>query len=107
MVSMERYSHVQLTEGIANIPRKCFNPIPVEPYVEYMSQFLQPRRLRVLYFHPLTNRPRNKDTECLQTDLETQAYVREYLKTFEPYYEFCDRCMGSENDLSRLAGWKA
>jgi len=84
--------------------RKCFNPIPVENYVEYMGQFLQPRRKEVPYYHPVMNKPRDKGSECLETDLEAQAYVRELLITRYPYYRFCNECIGSTNDL--LAHWK-
>jgi len=80
--------------------RKCFNPIPVESYIEYMGQYLQPRRNgEIPYYHVATNKARNKTAECLRTNLEAQAYVREYLIETQPYYRYCNECIGSVNDL--------
>lgn len=93
---MDRFRH---GEKHPNTTLKCFNPIPMEPYIEYMSERLQPRRFVEPYIHRATNKKRNKATECLLTDATLQAQVKEYLIENYPIFQFCDQCMGSENDL--------
>jgi len=89
---------------IPNVTFKCFNPIPVQAYVEYMGQFLQKRKRPVPYHHFEMNRPRNKSIECLQTNALAQARVRKYLLQTQPYYRYCEACIGSEDDL--LLHWE-
>jgi len=71
-------------------------------YTQYMADKLQPRRLESAPFVKReTNRPRNKTNECIwgRPDLfeKTNAYLLENV----PYYQFCDTCMGSENEITR------
>jgi hypothetical protein len=83
----------------ANVTLKCFNPIPIEPYLNYIGQFLQPRRVRGQYVHAEYNRPRNKTEECIWNSPEKvkQEIIKIMMKM--PYYRFCDRCIGSKDDL--------
>ncbi|KAL3782072.1 hypothetical protein ACHAW5_000693 [Stephanodiscus triporus] len=83
----------------ANVTLKCFNPIPIEPYLNYIGQFLQPRRVRGQYVHSEFNRPRNKTAECIWNSPEKvkQEVIKIMMKM--PYYRFCDRCIGSKDDL--------
>jgi len=77
---------------------KCFDPIPPAPYLNYMSQFLQPKRIESTYVHRITNNPRDKSQECLWNNPEVAKRVLEILMTYD-YYRWCAKCLGSENDL--------
>ncbi|KAL3816728.1 hypothetical protein ACHAXA_002214 [Cyclostephanos tholiformis] len=83
-----------------NITVKCFDPIPIENYVKYMSHYLQPRRIAAPYVHIESNpRPRDKTKECIwnRPDSFKQEVLNIMMKI--PYYRFCSRCMGSNDDL--------
>jgi len=95
---------------------KCFNPIPVQPYLNYMGRFLQRKRIETSYHHRSMNLPRginmsndsNNATmttmntqECIWERPDLQDQVRRLLRRFD-YYRFCDQCLGSTDDL--LAG---
>ena len=96
LFKMDRYND-QLKK-MTNVHLKCFNPIPIDSYVGYMSGILQPRRISTKYVHRETNRPRDKDKECIWSNPEIAEKVNAILlKT--PYYRFCDQCMGSHDDL--------
>lgn len=84
-----------------NITLKCFNPIPVQPYVEYMGSILQRKRVESTYVHRDTNLPRDKDSECVwKKDAEFQDHLRKIMKKLFAYYNFCGHCMGSDNELA-------
>lgn len=87
------------TTGLALGGIKCFNPIPVKPYINYMSTKLQRKRFEAKYVHRSTNTPRDKDRECLWKDHDLMDRVRKILVKNYDYYQFCEFCMGSENDL--------
>ena len=74
---------------------KCFNPVPVEPYLAYMGERLHAKRTPANYVHRSTNRPHNKSNECLlfpkNQNMTTQ--VREHMTLFFPYYRWCAGCM--------------
>ncbi|CAJ1959651.1 unnamed protein product [Cylindrotheca closterium] len=83
-------------------PIKCFNAIPIDPYLSYMGNILQPRRHPVKNFAlRSTNKDRNKSDECIwkpeYTDVKSR--VEAHLTEMYDYYRFCDSCIGSENDL--------
>jgi len=78
-----------------NTTVKCFNPIPIDGYVKYMSTKLQRKRIENQYVHRETNLPRNKTSECLSRRPKTAAKVRDVLITQFDYYNFCDSCMSS------------
>jgi len=80
-----------------NITLKCFNPIPIEPYLDYMTQFLQPRRIIEPYIHRDFNRPRNKTNECIWNSPKKQEVLNIMMKM--PYYRFCNSCIGGKDDL--------
>jgi hypothetical protein len=81
-----------------NLTLKCFNPIPVEPYVDYMSQYLRRRRIETKYFHRSTNRARNKTKECIWENETVAAKVRQLLLEMD-LYSYCDHCIGTGDDL--------
>jgi hypothetical protein len=87
-----------------NITLKCFNPIPIEPYINYMSQILQPRRIQGWHNHRDTNKPRNKTKECIWNRSESfKDEVRDIMMRISPYNQFCNKCMESKDDL--LYSW--
>ena len=91
-----RYSPILHTLGDV----KCFDPIPVEKYVDYMGNILQPRRLEVPHVHRSSNQRRNRDVECIWKDENTHVakQVMDILMK-DPYYSFCMNCTGTTNDL--------
>ena len=71
-------------------------------YTQYMSDKLQPRRLESTPFVKReTNRPRNKTNEYIWERPDLLEKTNAYLLENVPYYEFCDTCMGSENEITR------
>jgi len=81
---------------------KCFKPIPLDPYLEYMGQQgrLRHRRFEAPYVMRTTNKKRNNGTECMwKQSPEFLERVRQYVVETYPYSKFCDECMGSNNEL--------
>lgn len=85
---------------IPNTTVKCFDPIPIDPYIDYMGTILQRKRIESDYFHRASNKPRHKEQECLwnQSD-DFKERVKQAMMKQYPYYEFCDKCMGSTDEL--------
>jgi hypothetical protein len=79
---------------------KCFEAVPPTKYVDYMRRHLQPKRIGFTekYIHGDTNKKRNKDEECIWKDDSLQTQLREVLNSL-PYYQFCQTCLGSKDDL--------
>jgi len=83
-----------------NIRLKCFQSIPVKPYIEYMDRFLQSRRIESEYYHHSTNDKRDKAKECVwNLPLEVRNKIRTILMKNHPYMKFCNRCMGTKHQL--------
>jgi hypothetical protein len=80
---------------------KCFNPIPVEPYVQYMDTILQSKRVPSNYVPRWSNQPRDKDKECLLHDPALQQRVLQIMLSHEHgfFYQWCQSCMGSDKEL--------
>ena len=74
---------------------KCFNPIPVEPYMAYMDERLQHKRIPATYMHRGTNKKRHKERECLyhENNTEIANKVTQYLVQKVPYYRWCHQCL--------------
>ena len=87
----------------SNISLKCYNAIPIEPYLQYMGTLLQPKRIVGKYVHRDTNKPRNKEAECLLHDLELQEQVKQFListtAVYAHVFKCCHRCMGTKDEL--------
>ena len=101
---MDRFS-LQL-ETLPNVELKCFSPIPVEPYIQYMQPFLQARRIPAVYVHRDSDGaggPRDeiiKGEECLGWYPHIADQVQTMLLEKYDYYHWCDECLGlSANDL--------
>ena len=97
-VHSERF-HAKLTE-VKNLTMKCFNAAPVEPYLEYMDQLLQKKRIPRKYIHRTTNDHRNREKECIWKNQTLADNVLEILLSHD-YYRWCNQCIGSDNDLLR------
>jgi hypothetical protein len=98
LVSSVRF-HANLRKD-ARLALKCFDPIPIDPYLEYMGQFLERKRIETDYIHRATNAPRNKTNECIWEQIDVQKRVMRLLGRMD-YYQFCNECMGSDDDLLR------
>ena len=77
---------------------KCFDPVPIHPYLDYIGQFLERKRIENDYISRATNPTRNKTTECIWKRTDLHRPVRHLLRRLD-YYRFCDKCVGSEDDL--------
>lgn len=89
--------HAALTKR-NDITLKCFNPVPIEPYLHYMDRFLERKRIESNYVHRDSNEPRHKDKECVWKNQSVADRVRGILKEYD-YYQWCQQCIGTENDL--------
>jgi len=71
-------------------------------YTDYMSGYLQKRRFESTPFVKReTNAPRNKTNECIWSRPDLQEKTVKYLKENVHYYEFCDQCIGSVDEIAR------
>jgi len=87
-------------ENSPNITVKCFNPFPVHRYLDYMGNILQRKRIESEYFHRDMNRKRDMDKECIwKAGPEFQDKVRSIMLQKYEWYNFCDRCIGSDQEL--------
>lgn len=82
---------------------KCFDfKKQFTTYTQYMSDKLQPRRLvSEPFIKRETNRPRNITHECIWEKPDLLEKTNAYLLDHVPYYQFCDACMGSEQEITR------
>lgn len=96
-VYLGRYSH-RLRH---HFDVKCFDfHQEFTTYVDLMAKELQERRfISEPYIKRDTNRPRNKTSECIWGRQDLIEKAREYLLENVEYYQFCDECIGSEDDL--------
>ena len=85
----------------APVTLKCFDPIPIDPYIDYMATKLQPRRFVRSYVHRETNLPHDKKQECLRYNEGLRATVTQYLTENVPIFRFCKGCVGTKDDLLR------
>ena len=99
IIWMNRFG-IQLNSSaeFPNARLKCYNFSMTSKYIQYMSTKLQKKkRLSTLVYRPY-NDPRNPAKECLFSNETANHLVSTYMRTL-PYYAFCDRCLGSEQDL--------
>lgn len=93
---------------LTNLPHggvtKCFMSVPPQNYVDYMldEQRGGLQRKYVGFTEPFyngsTNRKRNKTEKCIWHDEALQHRLQTMLLTI-PYYQYCDYCIGSPDDL--------
>jgi len=69
-------------------------------YVNYLSTFLGKRFItaeEIVQRH--TNYPRDRDSECIWKRPDLLEKTRKYLVESVSYYRFCDKCLGTENEI--------
>ena len=73
----------------------------LKEYINYSYSFLQSRRLPVQHIHRDSNTKRHKDKECLLKEENAQIAenVVKLLHEKYQYYQFCEECMGSKDEL--------
>ena len=93
-----RYDH----ELLKHFDVKCFDfDKQFTGYVQHMSQVLNRRRFESQpYVKRETNDPRNKAEECIWDHPTVLEKIDTYLLDTVPYYQFCNSCMGSENEIA-------
>jgi hypothetical protein len=96
-VGLYRFSRALGEQENTNL--KCFNPIPIEPYLEYMSERLQRKRIESNYVHRITNKAHNKISECIWNKPDVATQVRDILVQEYDFYGWCRECLGSKDDL--------
>ena len=94
---LNRYDHTLLEQ----FDVKCFSfQNQFTKYIDHMSTILFLRRFESTpYVKRETNDVRNKEDECIWSNPEVMEKVDKFLLDTVPYYQFCDRCMGSENEI--------
>jgi bifunctional DNA-binding transcriptional regulator/antitoxin component of YhaV-PrlF toxin-antitoxin module len=89
-----------------NIELKCFNPFPLENYINYMSGKLQHRRFTIpKYVRRDTNAKHSKSSECIWDSSTSEEYKQKVIQLLvnkHPYMKFCYDCIGSNNELQLL-----
>lgn len=78
---------------------KCFDFAKTNDYMEWMGQRLQRRRIEDDFFFRRSNLNRRKDQECVWNRPDVQKVIETHLLETYDYYKFCDKCLGSEQDL--------
>ena len=98
---LEKVYYSNKTDIDSRLHLKCFHNYPIESYINYMGQFLRPRRIPVEEYWPRdTNKPRDKTKECIWSQTsEYKQKVLEILLDKVPYFKFCQSCMGSKDEL--------
>ncbi|KAL7492199.1 hypothetical protein ACHAWT_001446 [Skeletonema menzelii] len=96
---LDRYDHAMLEQ----FDVKCFSfHNQFTNYIDHMSTILSHRRFESTpYVKRETNDVRNKEDECIWSNPEVMAKVDKFLLDTVPYYQFCDRCMGSEKEIAK------
>ena len=94
----QRYQH----ELKDHFDVKCFDvKKQFTTYAGHMSQHLERKRFQSVPFIPrLSNRPRNRTKECIWSRPDLREKLEKYLSENVPYYQFCEDCMGTDNDLT-------
>ena len=90
----------------SNLLLKCFDPIPVDRYLDYMEKFLQPRRLPANHIHRFTSLVRNKTHDCVWGNDDIADRVQQLMVQNHPYYRWCHDCLLDPNRNLLVAGQK-
>lgn len=95
---LDRYNHALLEE----FDVKCFSfHNQFTNYIDHMSTILSHRRFESTpYVKRETNDVRNKEDECIWYNPMVREKVDKFLLDKIPYYQFCESCMGSENEIA-------
>ena len=97
----------RFNNGILKSPyihAKCFDYRQTfTTYMDYMDRKLQRRRIVAEYTFRPTNKKRDRNAECLWKDLALMAEVRKQLLANFDYYQYCESCLGTANDITSPA----
>ncbi|CAE7249874.1 unnamed protein product [Symbiodinium natans] len=93
------YKLTQSEDEFRNFTVKCFNYSSTSKYIDYLGTKLQKKRVQAKYTYRPVNAKRNRSNECLLWNATARHRVEEYLMRTFPYYSFCDKCLGSSQDL--------
>ncbi len=93
----ERYNH-DLEE---HFDMKCYDfKNQFGGYLDYLSERLEDRRYEAEeYVRRETNDPRDKESECIWKRPDLLEKTRTYLINNIDYYGFCNKCLGTENEI--------
>jgi len=100
LIGMDRFSSKLLS--LRNVNVKCFDwQFGFNgQYSEFITRKGLQKKRRTAEFHVRsTNEPRRKYEECLWGNSSNRKLVEAYLISNYEYYKFCDKCMGSKDDL--------
>lgn len=100
LLQMDRFS-MDLVDSYTNIHAKCFPSNAINEYLDYMDGRLQRRKKEVEYLFRATNKPRTPESECIWNDKVVFENAKKYLLSKFDYYQYCDSCIGSKDDLLR------
>ncbi len=69
-------------------------------YLDYLNEKLENRRYEAeAYVRRETNDPRDKESECIWKRPDLLEKTRTYLINNIDYYGFCNKCLGTENEI--------
>mmetsp|Transcript_4167 Transcript_4167/g.9265 ORF Transcript_4167/g.9265 Transcript_4167/m.9265 type:complete len:352 (+) Transcript_4167:91-1146(+) len=102
LVSPDRYNN-QLEQSF-NV--RCYDfEQQFTTYIDHMANFLEERRFEPEHYSKKeTNSPRDRDSECIWDRPNLMEKARKYLIENVQYYNFCNRCMGTEKEITRSVG---
>jgi hypothetical protein len=102
VLGLGRYNH----DMLKHFDVKCFDfKKQFTEYTKYMSGILQKRRFQSTHVvKKETNLPRSKTDECIWENVTVLEKVEKYLLETFPYYQFCNICMGSKNEITAANG---
>lgn len=98
LVFLKRYNHALQEQ----FDVKCYSyQNQFTKYIDHMSTVLSKRRLESTpHIQRVTNAPRNKEGECIWNNNNVRRKVEKFLVREVPYFQFCNRCMGSKNEIA-------
>ena len=96
IVKMNRYKTDLERQGFRV---RCFDFRQTNHYIEWIGERLQKKRVETDYVFRSTNRHRNKTNECIWKDPDLMQQIESLMLDKYEYYNFCGRCVGSENDI--------
>ena len=103
MIFQYRFSKHLLNSNRSSFTVKCFDfRQQFTTYIDHMAGILQHRRFESTpYVKRETNKARNKSSECIWEDKRMYAKAEAHLIEKYDYYQFCDKCMGSVDEITR------
>eukprot|EP00588_Corethron_pennatum_P004256 CAMPEP_0194283208 /NCGR_PEP_ID=MMETSP0169-20130528/24871_1 /TAXON_ID=218684 /ORGANISM="Corethron pennatum, Strain L29A3" /LENGTH=361 /DNA_ID=CAMNT_0039028757 /DNA_START=184 /DNA_END=1269 /DNA_ORIENTATION=- len=88
-----------------NIHLKCFrSPHSLVKYLDYMGERLEKKEIIDEYVPRDSNKPRQRSEECLSKQdylyrMEIVKYLKKSTVYMEKYFQFCEKCLKSDDNL--------